>query len=128
MRLRDERLGALNLFANQTGGLAEPDQAVAQAMADVATIGILHERFIHQRQEVAEQLQVAFNTRIVLEQAKGVIAQAAKIDMDGAFALLRGYARHHNQLLSEVAKRVIDRELAVEALVIRPGTRGSRPR
>jgi len=128
MRLRAERLGALNLFANQDCGLAEPDQVLAQAMADVATIGILHQRFTHQREEVSEQLQVAFNTRITLEQAKGVIAEAARIDMDGAFVLLRGYARHHNLLLSEVATRVIDRDLAVEALVIRPGSRGSRPR
>jgi len=127
MRLRNERLGALNLFANQVGGLAEADGTLAQALADVATIGILHQRFVHRHEEVAEQLQVAFNSRIILEQAKGVIAEAARIDMDGAFALLRGYARHHNRLLSEVARRVIDRDLAVEALVVRPGTRGSRP-
>ena len=128
MRLRNERLGALNLFANQVGGLAEADGTLAQALADVATIGILHQRFVHRREEVAEQLQVAFNSRIILEQAKGVIAASARIDMDGAFALLRGYARHHNRLLSEVARQVIDRDLAVEALVVRPGTRGSRPR
>jgi hypothetical protein len=128
MRLRDERLGALNLFANETSGLADTDQALAQAMADVATIGILHERFIARREEVSEQLQVAFNTRVVLEQAKGVVAEAARIDMDKAFALLRGYARHHNLLLSEVARRVIDRELVADALVIQPRTQGSRRR
>jgi hypothetical protein len=127
MRLRDVRLGALNLFANQPAGLAGPDETLAQAMADVATIGILHERFIRQREEVAEQLQVAFNTRVVLEQAKGVVAEAAGIDMDEAFAQLRHYARHHNLLLSDVARRVIDRALATEALAIRPGTRGTRP-
>lgn len=96
MRLRDQRLGALNLFANHTSGLVGSDEALAQAMADVATIGILHERFLTQRQEVVAQLQMAFDTRVVLEQAKDVVAEAAKIDMDGAFALLRGYARHHN--------------------------------
>jgi hypothetical protein len=128
MRLRDERLGALNLFANQTSGLAGADQALAQAMADIATIGILHERFIARREEVSEQLQVAFNTRVVLEQAKGVVAEAARIDMDQAFALLRGYARHHNLLLSEVARRVIDREIAADALVIQPHTRPGRRR
>jgi hypothetical protein len=63
---------------------------------------------------------VAFNTRVVLEQAKGVVAEAARVDMDQAFALLRGYARHHNLLLSEVARQVIDRELAADALVIQP--------
>lgn len=121
MRLRDERLGALNLFSNQAYGLIEPDEAVAQAMADVATIGILHQRFIFQRQEVTEQLQAAFNARVTLEQAKGVIAEAAKIGVDEAFTLLRGYARDHQLLLSEVARRVINRDLGVEA--IRSSTR-----
>ena len=128
MRLRNERLGALNLFANETSGLADTDLVLAQAIADVATIGILHERFIARREEVTEQLQVAFNTRVVLEQAKGVVAEAARIDMDNAFALLRGYARHHNLLLSEVARQVIDRELVADALVIQPRTQGSRRR
>ena len=102
--------------------------ALSQAMADAATIGILHERFIARREEVSEQLQLAFNTRVVLEQAKGVVAEAAKIDMDKAFALLRGYGRHHNLLLSEVARQVIDRELAADALVIQPRGRASRHR
>jgi hypothetical protein len=115
MRLRDERLGALNLFANQAYGLIEPDEAVAQAMADVATIGILHHRFIHQREEVSEQVHKAFNNRAVLEQAKGVVAAATGTDVDQAFLLLRGYAREHNVLLSEVARRVMSRDLDVEA-------------
>lgn len=128
MRLRDERLGALNLFANETTGLIAADQVLAQALADVATIGILHERFIARREEVSEQLQVAFNTRVILEQAKGVVAEAGGLDMDAAFALLRGYARHHNLLLSEVARRVIDREIVADALVIQPRPRASRRR
>ena len=128
MRLRNERLGALNLFANETRGLVEPDETLAQALADVATIGILHERFIRQREEVSEQLQIAFTTRVVLEQAKGVVAQARNTDMDEAFALLRGYARHHNLLLSEVARQVIDRALSVDALGVRARTPGARPR
>ena len=116
MRLRQERLGALNLFANQAYGLIEPDEAVAQAMADVATIGILHQRFIHQRGEVSEQVQKAFNARAVLEQAKGVVAAATGTDVDEAFVLLRGYARHHQLLLSEVARQVMSRDLAVETI------------
>ena len=128
MRLRDERLGALNLFANQAYGLIEPDEAVAQAMADVATIGILHQRFIQQREEVSEQLQAAFNARIVLEQAKGVVAEAAKIDVDEAFTLLRGYARHHKLLLSEVARQVMSRDLDVEAIRAPSGAPRGSPR
>jgi hypothetical protein len=114
MRLRDERLGALNLLANNTEGLIEADENLAQAMADVATIGILHERFLRQREEVTEQLQVALNSRVVLEQAKGVVAEAAGADMDTAFELLRSFARRNNLLLSEVARRVISRDLRIE--------------
>jgi hypothetical protein len=125
MRLRSERLGALNLFSNEKCGLVEADENVAQAMADVATIGILHERFIRQREEVTEQLQIAFNSRVVLEQAKGAIAEASRIDADDAFALLRGYARHHNLLLSEVANRVVNRDLAIRDLAVRAGAPGS---
>jgi hypothetical protein len=128
MRLRDERLGALNLFANEDRGLVKSVETLAQALADVATIGILHERFIRQREEVSEQLQIAFNTRIVLEQAKGVVAQAMNIDIDEAFATLRGYARHHNLLLSEVAGQVIAGELAVEALAVPARNRRVGPR
>ena len=128
MRLRDKRLGALNLFANQAYGLIEPDEAVAQAMADVATIGILHERFIRQREEVSEQLQVAFNARAVLEQAKGVAAAATSTDVDEAFALLRGYARHHKLLLSEVARQVMSRDLDVEAIRAPSGAPRGSPR
>ncbi len=85
-------------------------------MADVATIGILHQRFIHQREEVSEQVQKAFNARAVLEQAKGAVAAAAGTDVDEAFAFLRGYARHHGLLLSEVARQVMSRDLAVETI------------
>ncbi len=124
MRLRNERIGALNLFSNQTYGLIEPDEAVAQAMADVATIGILHERFIRQREEVSEQLRAAFNARIALEQAKGIIAEASGTDVDEAFALMRRYTRRHRLLLSDVARQVISRDLAVEDMRT---TSGSTP-
>ena len=125
MRLRDDRLGALNLFANEAAGLADTEMVLAQAMADVATSGILHQRFIARREEVTEQLQVAFNSRIVLEQAKGAVAAASKTEMDKAFALLRGYARHHNLPLSEVARQVVTRELVGVALVIEPRSRSA---
>lgn len=127
MRLRKERVGALNLFATRTYGLIEPDEAIAQAMADVATIGILHERFIRQREEVAEQLRLAFNARIVLEQAKGIIAESTGMDMDGAFALMRTYTRRHRVLLSDVARQVVNRYLTVDAIRSATGSaHGSR--
>jgi hypothetical protein len=83
---------------------------------------------VRQREEVCGQLRVAFGTRVVLEQAKGVVAEAAGVGVDDAFAVLRHYARHHNLLLSEVARRVAGRDLAAGALAIRPATRGSRRR
>jgi AmiR/NasT family two-component response regulator len=128
MRLRTDRLGALNLLANETHGLVPADEISAQAMADVATIGILHERFLRQHEEVTEQLQVAFNSRVVLEQAKGVVAEASRLDMDTAFSLLRGYARRHNLLLSEVARRVISRDLAVADLEVQASVPRTRRR
>lgn len=119
MRLREERIGALNLFADQPAGLILDDETLVQAMADVATIGLLHERFIRRREQAVEQLQTAFNTRVVIEQAKGVVAEAAGVDMDEAFARLRGYARHYNLRLAEVAESVIGRTLTVQALSVR---------
>lgn len=116
MRLRVERIGALNLFADRVDGLAEEDQALGQAMADVATIGILHQRVVHERTSMTEQLQAALNSRIAVEQAKGVVAEQAGVDMDEAFRLLRGYARHHNRRLGEVVAAVIRRDLSATEL------------
>ncbi|HEY5224872.1 MAG TPA: ANTAR domain-containing protein [Microbacteriaceae bacterium] len=82
-------------------------------MADVATIGILHERAIRERTLVTEQLQIALDSRVVIEQAKGVVAQTSGVPMDEAFARLRDYARRHNQRLHEVAENVISRALNI---------------
>ena len=116
LRLRDERIGALNLLADRPGGLADDDEALGQAMADVATIGILHERFLRERDALTEQLQTALDSRISLEQAKGVLSQQAGVDMDEAFRLLRGHARAHNRRLSEVVGAVLARELDADQL------------
>lgn len=80
--------------------------------------------FIARREEVSEQLQLAFTTRITLEQAKGVVAEAARLNMDQSFALLRGYARHHNLRLSEAARRAVGRELTPEELAVPPAPVG----
>lgn len=121
MRLRDDRIGALNLFANSRSALPEADEVLGQALADVATIGILQERFLHERDALTEQLQTALSTRVVLEQAKGMLAEQAKIDVDQAFILLRGYARNHNMRLGEAARAVMEGGLTAEALQSRPG-------
>jgi hypothetical protein len=108
LRLREERVGALNLFRDEPGGLAAVDVAVGQALADVATIGILHQRVLTRAELISQQLQMALNTRVVVEQAKGVLAERGNIDMDQAFALLRSYARRSRQRLADVAHDVVE--------------------
>jgi transcriptional regulator with GAF, ATPase, and Fis domain len=108
MRLRTTVIGALNLFGARPGVLAEDTIRLGQAMADVATIGLLQARAIRDRQTLAEQLQAALNSRVVIEQAKGVIAERRRLDMDQSFTLLRGTARTSNRRLSELARAVID--------------------
>ena len=108
MRLRTDVIGALNLFGTQPGALDEDTIQLAQALADVATIGLLQARAIHQRETLAEQLQTALNSRIVIEQAKGVLAERRNVDMDQSFTLLRSAARTNNRRLSELARAVVD--------------------
>jgi transcriptional regulator with GAF, ATPase, and Fis domain len=108
MRLRTDVIGTLNLFGTRPGGLDQDTIRLAQAMADVATIGILQARAIRDRDTLAGQLQSALNSRIVIEQAKGVIAERFQLDMDRSFALLRGRARTTNRRLSDLARAVVD--------------------
>ncbi|MBB4934367.1 GAF domain-containing protein [Lipingzhangella halophila] len=106
LRLRQETIGTLNLFNQHPGTLGEADAQVAQALADFATTGILQERAIRRGEVLTEQLQAALDSRIAVEQAKGVLAQAGNLDMDQAFHALRAYARDHNARLHEVAQRL----------------------
>jgi transcriptional regulator with GAF, ATPase, and Fis domain len=108
MRLRAEVIGALNLFGITPGALDADTIRLGQALADVATIGLLQARTIHHREALAEQLQTALNSRIIIEQAKGVIAERRQLDMDQSFTLLRGTARASNRRLSELARAVVD--------------------
>ncbi|MFK3671444.1 ANTAR domain-containing protein [Leifsonia aquatica] len=109
MRLRETTIGTLNLLRAEPGPLSENDRVAAQAFADVATIGILHERTLAESEQIREQLQYALNSRIVIEQAKGVIAHTHGIPIDDAFTVLRSYARSHQQGISTVAQAVVDR-------------------
>ncbi len=121
MRLRGETLGAMNLFSFTVGPLSESDVLTAQSLTDVATIGILQERSLRDRTVLAEQLQNALDGRIVIEQAKGVIAARADVDMQTAFAMLRAYARSHERKLTDVAA-----EVAAQTLVL-PHPSGQTP-
>jgi transcriptional regulator with GAF, ATPase, and Fis domain len=108
MRLRDQVIGALNLFGAGSAPFDPEDLRIGQALADVATIGLLHERNVRRRETVAEQLQGALNSRVVIEQAKGKLAERLSIDMDRAFKMLRDYARNSNQHLTDVARDFVD--------------------
>ncbi len=107
LRLRTERVGALNLFSEGTGPMTAADVAVGRALADVTTIGILHQRLLTRSELVNQQLQTALNTRLIIE-PKGVLAERGAIDMDRAFNLLRGHARRTNRRLAELARDVVD--------------------
>ena len=107
MRLRDQVIGALNLFRATPGPFGPEDLRLGQALADVATIGLLHERNVRRSETVAEQLQAALNSRVVIEQAKGKLAERLSIDTEHAFALLRDYARNTNQRLTDVARNFV---------------------
>ncbi len=107
MRLRDEIVGVLNLCYASPGPLSDHDARIGQALADIATIGLLQERAIRQRQVLAEQLQSALTSRVLIEQAKGVLAERLQITPDVAFALLRAHARRYNRQLTQLANEVI---------------------
>jgi GAF domain-containing protein len=111
LRLRTTTIGAMNLFRAEPGALNERDLRAAQALADVATIGILHERSFRANDVLREQLQVALSSRVVIEQAKGVLAHRHAVDMDAAFGMLRTYARSNRVLLLDAARGVVERRI-----------------
>lgn len=113
MRLRATTIGSLNLFWDRTGGLPAEDGGTVQALADVATIGILQERAIRQGDVARQQLQYALSSRVVIEQAKGVVAYTRTATMDEAFTLIRQYARSNGLPLADVAARIVNGDLAL---------------
>lgn len=119
MRLRDQVVGGLNLFGVEAVALSYHEQRIAQALADMATIGILQQRMVHRSSQLAEQLQSALSSRVVIEQAKGVMAEYAGLDMDRAFTVLREFARRHGYRLSDVAESLVQRRRAPEELLSR---------
>jgi GAF domain-containing protein len=111
MRLRDEVIGALNVFRTAPGPLSEADMKLARALTDVATVGLIQERVIHAREQLAEQLQGALNSRVLIEQAKGVLAERLDVEIDRAFTVMRTHARRNGIPLHAVAEKVVQGDL-----------------
>lgn len=107
LRLREHVIGALNVFGDEPLPLEPADAKVVQALADVATIAILQERAIAVAETLTEQLQGALNSRIVIEQAKGVISRSNGLGVDEAFDVLRSHARTHQLRLTNLAHAVV---------------------
>ncbi len=120
LRWRGTVIGALNLFQVNPGEMLGPNVEAAQALADVATIAILQHRASLEAQVLNQQLQHALNSRIVIEQAKGMVAQRQGVNMEQAFSALRTHARNHNLRLVDVAESVISGALAPPALDWQP--------
>lgn len=125
MRLRDRVIGTMNLFGREVGELNTRDIALGQALTDVATIGILQERLLRESKVVGDQLQHALESRIVIEQAKGVLAQSAALSMDDSFRSMRSYARSQGLPLQAVAAQVVARTIDIFELTDRNGGSGS---
>jgi len=115
LRLRDAIIGALNLFRAEAGPMPEADVRLAQALADVASVAILHDQATREIKIRDGQLQHALDSRIIIEQAKGVLAERSQIDMPTAFNRLRAYARSHNVQLTAVAEDVVAGKIAADA-------------
>ena len=107
MRLRNEVIGALNIFRSGEGALDDRDKKLARALADVATVALVSDRTISARQVLADQLQEALNSRVLLEQAKGMLAQQAGVSVEEAFAVMRTHARRSGRGLRDVAADVV---------------------
>jgi GAF domain-containing protein len=113
LRLRDATIGTIGLFRESTGELGDDDQVAAQALADIATIGILQERAVREADTARSQLQRALESRVVIEQAKGVVSYQRNLDMAAAFDLIRRHARDNRLGISVVAEQVVDRTLTL---------------
>jgi GAF domain-containing protein len=117
LRLRQQVIGAMNVFGATKGGdFHDTDVAVMQALADVASIGLIQERAIRRGEVLSEQLQGALNSRVVIEQAKGAVAQARGVSVDEAFVSIRSYARSNNRHLTDVAHTIVAGPATAEQL------------
>jgi hypothetical protein len=124
LRLRDQVIGAIGVFGHDAARWDETDVHVAQTLAHVATIGLLQERAVRRGAVLSEQLQAALNSRIVIEQAKGAVAQAQGVSVDEAFVRLRAHARGTGAHLVDVAHAALTDPASLP--VPSPSSPGSR--
>lgn len=115
MRLRDVVIGAVNVFSDRAGPLDDDTIALGQALADAATVGILHQRALVKQEVISQQLQNALNSRILIEQAKGYLTHSLDVGVDEAFAALRTYARSNSRRMTEVATDIVQGKLKLTA-------------
>jgi GAF domain-containing protein len=118
LRLRNVVIGAMNVFDTAPHEIASTESNLIRAFADAATIGILQERTVKQQSDLSAQLQGALNSRVAVEQAKGIVAERLKVDMETAFAMVRNHARSNNTQLSAVARALIEGSLTAGELTV----------
>ncbi len=117
MRLGETVLGALNLFGAQVGPLSDIDRDLAQAFADVASVALVQDQAVTDKDRINVQLEGALSSRVIVEQAKGFLAEKGGLDMEEAFEVLRRYSRNHNERLSAVASGIISRQLVAGEMI-----------
>ena len=127
MRLRDVRLGTLGLFSTQVGALNADDLDLAQALAHVASVALVADKALSDKAAINEHLQHALESRVILEQAKGVLVERGGLQMGEAFAALRHYSRDHNQKLRDLAHLLVSRELPAAQVLDHALPRSAKP-
>jgi GAF domain-containing protein len=120
LRARADTIGTLNLFRRSGEPFSDAELEIAQAMGHIVTIALIQERALKERSLLAEQLQTALRSRVVIEQAKGMLAEHLSLTVDDTFQLLNTYARNHNRKLTEVARNVVDRQIPSGAFTTPP--------
>ena len=113
LSLRDETVGALNLFSDRLGPLVDREAALVQAFAQVATIAVLQQRSLQRQSALSDQLRLALESRVLIEQAKGVLAHQHRIPVDHAFRMMRAHARKNNTRLHDVAEQIVQLRLTL---------------
>lgn len=123
LRLRNRVLGAMGLFGTRAGALNDEDLSLGQALADVASVSLFHNEATEDDRWLSDRLQTALGSRMIIEQAKGFLAQVGDLDMEQAFRVLQAFAREHDERLTDVAAGLVARRIPVERVLNDPNER-----